>query len=134
MDSTYADYLPKRDYGKYPSKRTKYSVLEMQCPKVRDYGGYPHTTGETITYRLDQSTQQVSRRTNGEWMVICEGKSQCSVQGGEVLLSEFRADEKKKLIDRRLNFVKQIEKAQEWGNPNRTKLIFGYESRCKRNY
>ena len=108
------------------------SVLEMQCPKVRDYGGYPHTTGEIITYRLDQSTQQVSRRTNSEWMVICEGKSQCSVQGGEVLLSEFRADEKK-LIDRHLNYVKQIEKAQEWGNPNRTNLIFGYESRCKRN-
>ena len=108
------------------------SVLEMQCPKVRDYGGYPHTTGETITYRLDQSTQQVSRRTNNEWIVICEGKSQCSVQGGEVFISEIRADEKK-LIDRRLNFVDQIEKAKEWGNPTRTKLVFGYESRCKPN-
>ena len=108
------------------------SVLEMQCPKVRDYGGYPHTTGETITYRLDQSTQQVSRRTNSEWIVICEGKSECSVQGGEVLISEIRADEKK-LIDRRLNFVDQIEKAKEWGNLTRTKLVFGYESRCKPN-
>ena len=106
------------------------SVLEMQCPKVRDYGGYPHTTGEMITYRLDQSKQAVSRRTNGEWMIICKGVSQCSIEGGEVLISEFRADEKK-LIDRRLDFANRVEKAKEWGDPARTKLVFGYESRCK---
>lgn len=106
------------------------SVLEMQCPMVRDYGGYPHTTGEMITYRLNQSKQAVSRRTNGEWMIICKGVSQCSIEGGEVLISEFRADEKK-LIDRRLDFTKRVEKTKEWGDPARTKLVFGYESRCK---
>ena len=83
-----------------------------------------------ITYRLDQSKQAVSRRTNGEWMIICKGVSQCSIEGGEVLISEFRADEKK-LIDRRLDFAKRVEKAKEWGDPARTKLVFGYESRCK---
>ena len=43
------------------------SVLEMQCPKVRDYGGYPHTTGEMISYRLDQSNRQchAGRTANG---------------------------------------------------------------------
>ena len=106
------------------------SVLEMQCPMVRDYGGYPHTTGEMITYRLNQSKQAVSRRTNGEWMIICKGVSQCSIEGGEVLISEFRADEKK-LIDRRLDFARRVEKTKEWGDPARIKLVFGYESRCK---
>ena len=105
-------------------------ILEMQCPKVRDYGGYPHTTGETITYQLDRSNQTVSRRTNSEWLTICDKTSQCSIQGDEVLLSETRTDEKK-LIDRHLNFSTFIEKAKEWGNPSKTKLVFGYESRCK---
>ena len=105
-------------------------ILEMQCPKVRDYGGYPHTTGETITYRLDRSSQTVLRRTNSEWLTICDKTSQCLIQGDEVLLSEMRTDEKK-LIDRRLNFSTFIEKAKEWGNPSKTKLVFGYESRCK---
>ena len=105
-------------------------VSEMQCPKVRDYGGYPHTTGETITYRLDRSNQTVLRRTTSEWLTICDKTSRCSIQGNEVLLSEMRPDEKK-LIDRRLNFSTFIEKAKEWGNPGKTKLVFGYESRCK---
>ena len=105
-------------------------ISEMQCPKVRDYGGYPHTTGETITYRLDRSNQTVSRRTSNEWLTICDKTSQCSIEGDEVLLSEMRPDEKK-LIDRRLNFSTFIEKAKEWGNPGKTKLVFGYESRCK---
>ena len=105
-------------------------ISEMQCPKVRDYGGYPHTTGETITYRLDRSNQTVSRRTSNEWLTICDKTSQCSIEGDEVLLSEMRTDEKK-LIDRRLNFSTFIEKAKEWGNPSKTKLVFGYESRCK---
>ena len=30
-----------------------HAVIEMQCPKVRDYGGYPHTTGEMISYRFE---------------------------------------------------------------------------------
>ena len=105
-------------------------VSVMQCPKVRDYGGYPHTTGETVTYRLDRSNQTLSRRTKSEWLTICEGTLQCSIQGDEVLLSEMRTDEKK-LIDRHLNFSTFIEKAKEWGNPSKTKLVFGYESRCK---
>ena len=106
------------------------TIVEMQCPKVRDYGGYPHTTGETITYRLDRSNQTVSRRTNSEWRTICDNASQCSIQGDEVLLSETRADEQK-VIDRRLNFSTFIEKAKEWGNLSKTKLVLGYESRCK---
>lgn len=106
------------------------AISEMQCPKVRDYGGYPHTTGETITYRLDRSNQTVSRRTNSEWITICDKNSQCSIEGDEVLLSEIRTDEKK-LIERRLNFSTSTEKAKEWGNPSKTKLVFGYESRCK---
>ncbi len=106
------------------------AIVEMQCPKVRDYGGYPHTTGETITYRLDRSNQTVSRGTNSGWLTICEGTSQCSIQGDEVLFSEMRTDEKK-LIDRHLNFSTFTEKAKEWGNLSKTKLVFGYESRCK---
>ena len=105
------------------------AIAEMQCPKVRDYGGYPHTTGETISYRLDRSNQTVSRRSNSEWITVCDKTSQCSIQGDEVLLSEMRADEKK-LIDRRLNFSSFTEKAKEWGNPSKTRLVFGYESRC----
>ena len=108
------------------------AIVEMQCPKVRDYGGYPHTTGETITYRLDRSNQTVLRRTTSEWLTICDKISQCSIEGDEVLLSEIRTDEKK-LIERRLNFSTYIEKAKEWGNPSKTKLVFGYESRCKPN-
>ncbi len=106
------------------------AISEMQCPKVRDYGGYPHTTGETITYRLDRSNQTVSRRTNSEWLTICDKTSQCSIEGDEVFLSEIRTDEKK-LIERRLNFSTSTEKAKEWGNPSKTKLVFGYESRCQ---
>ena len=105
------------------------AISEMKCPKVRDYGGYPHTTGETITYRLDRSNQTVSRRTNSEWVTVCDKTSQCSIEGDEVLLSEMRTDEKK-LIDRRLNFSSFTEKAKEWGNPSKTRLVFGYESRC----
>ena len=108
------------------------TIVEMQCPKVRDYGGYPHTTGETTTYRLDRSNQTVLRRTTSEWLTICDKISQCSIEGDEVLLSEIRTDEKK-LIERRLNFSTYIEKAKEWGNPSKTKLVFGYESRCKPN-
>ena len=52
------------------------------------------------------------------------------MEGDVVLISEIRATEKK-LIDRRLDFVKKIENAQEWGNPDRTRLVFGYESQCK---
>ena len=117
-------------FGNIPANSQSVAILEMQCPKVRDYGGYPHTTGETVTYRLDRSNQTVSRRTKSEWLTICEGTLQCSIQGDEVLLSEMRTDEKK-LIDRRLNFSSFIEKAKEWGNPSKTKLVFGYESRCK---
>ena len=107
-----------------------HAVFEMQCPKVRDYGGYPHTTGEMISYRFDRLNETVSRRTNNAWTVICKGSSQCSIEGDVVLISEIRASEKK-LIDRRLDFVKRIENAQEWGNPDRTRLVFGYESQCK---
>ena len=106
------------------------AISEMQCPKVRDYGGYPHTTGETVMYRLDRSNQTVSRRTNSEWITIYDRTSQCSIEGDEILLSEIRTDEKK-LIERCLNFSTSTEKAKEWGNPSKTKLVFGYESRCK---
>ena len=117
-------------FGNIPANAQGAAILEMQCPKVRDYGGYPHTTGETITYRLDLSNQTVSRRTNSEWLTICDKTSRCSIEDDEVLLSEIRTDEKK-LIERRLNFSSFTEKAKEWGNPSKTKLVFGYESRCK---
>ena len=81
-------------FGNVPANSQSVAILEMQCPKVRDYGGYPHTTGETVTYRLDRSNLMVSRRTNSEWLTICEGTSQCSIQGDEVLFSEVRTDKK----------------------------------------
>jgi hypothetical protein len=71
------------------------AVFEMQCPKVRDYVGYPHTTGEIISYRFDQLNETVSRRTNNVWTVICKGSSQCSMEGNVVIISEIRASEKK---------------------------------------
>ena len=81
-------------FGNIPANALDFAVSEMQCPEVRNYGGYPHTTGETVTYRLVRLNQTVSRGTNSEWLPICEGTSQCSIQGNEVLFSEMRTDEK----------------------------------------
>ena len=110
-------------FGNIPANALDFAISEMQCPEVRDYGGYPHTASETVTYRLVRSNQTVSRRTNSEWLTICEGTSQCSIQGTEVLFSEMPTDIK--VIDRRLNFSIFIEKAKEWGNPSKTKCCSG---------
>jgi hypothetical protein len=103
--------------------------LQMRCPEVRDYGGYPHTTGNFIQYKFDLEKKLLFRKHGGDWSVICDKAAKCIYDHQTVRLSEIRVDQKK-IIDRKLDFLTQTEKAKEWSDIKKTRLVFGYESIC----
>ena len=103
---------------------------QMQCPEVRDYGGFPHTTGKFLEYKLDHGRGMLLRRYGDSWTVVCDEISKCTFNNSMVSVSEIRMDQKK-IIDRRLDFINRTEKTKEWSDIKKTKLIFGYESTCR---
>ena len=104
--------------------------LQMRCPEVRDYGGYPHTTGNFYEYKLDLAEGMLFRRYGGGWSTICDKVSNCTFDKRTVGISEVRMDQKK-VIDRQLDFLNRTEKTKEWSDIKRSRLVFGYESTCR---
>lgn len=104
--------------------------LQMQCPEVRDYGGYPHTTGNFYEYKLDLDEGMLFRRYGGDWSTLCDKISNCTFDNRTVGIAEVSMDQKK-IIDRRLDFTNRTEKTKEWSDIKKSRLIFGYESTCR---
>ena len=104
--------------------------VQMQCPEVRDYGGFPHTTGSFVEYKVDYGRETLSRRYGDKWTVVCDRVSKCTFSKDMVSVSEILMDQKK-IIDRQLDFINRTEKAKEWSDIRKTRLIFGYESTCR---
>ena len=68
---------------------------QMQCPEVRDYGGFPHTTGKFLEYKLDHGRGMLLRRYGDSWTVVCDEVSKCTFNNDMVSVSEIRIDQKK---------------------------------------
>ena len=104
--------------------------FQMQCPEVKDYGGFPHTTGSFVEYKVDYGQGTLSRRYGDKWTIVCDEVSKCTFNNSTVSVSEIRMDQKK-IIDRQLDFINRTEEAKEWSDVRKTRLIFGYESACR---